>query len=181
MEEELELDAKEAVEKLEGRGWNTYLAISTALIAVVAAIASLASGAYSNQAVLEKNNAVLFQSKASDQWSYYQAKGIKKNVSDAFYQQFSAAGFKAQSDKYAAEQLAIQAQAQSFEKQVEDANKASERSLEKHHKLAFSVTFFQIAIALAALSSLMRRRSFFILSLLFTIGGLGYMAAGFLL
>lgn len=180
MEEELELNAKEEVEKLEKGGWNKYLAISTALIAVIAAIASLASGTYSNQAVLEKNNAVLFQSKASDQWNYYQAKGIKKNVSDAFSQQFSSPSFKAQSDKYAAEQKDILAQAQSFEKQVEEADKASEHSLEKHHKLAFAVTFFQIAIALAAMSSLMRRRSFFVLSLLAAAGGIGYMLAGFL-
>lgn len=181
MEEEFDIDAKEAIEKFERSKWNTYLAFSTALIAVLAAVTSLASGTYSNQAVLDKNSAVLFQNKASDQWSYYQSKGVKKNIADSFFIQTKSPIFKDQSEKYNNEQNDIQKQAISFEKQVESSNKDSEHSLEKHHKLAFSVTFFQVAIALAAMSSLMRRRSFFLLSLAAAAGGICFMITGFIL
>src|SRR5207247_1136020 len=69
---------EEAVERAEhGARWIQYLSLSTVLIAVLAAIASLRSGSLANEALLVKNQAVLFQARASDQWSYYQAKGIK--------------------------------------------------------------------------------------------------------
>jgi len=77
-------EIREQIEQLEGvmGGWRTWLALTTALIAVIAAVISLASGYYADRSLLEKNNAVLLQSKASDQWSYYQAKGVKKNVAE---------------------------------------------------------------------------------------------------
>ena len=54
----------------EEKKWSFYIAISTALIAVLAAISSLIAGHHSNEALIE-------QIKASDQWAFYQAKGIK--------------------------------------------------------------------------------------------------------
>jgi hypothetical protein len=54
-----------------------YLSLPTALIAVVAL---LESGANSNDAILEKNEAVLSQSRASDQWALYQAKAMRAAI-----------------------------------------------------------------------------------------------------
>ena len=51
------------------------MALSTAVLAVLAAIASLLSGQHANEAVMD-------QIEASDQWNYYQAKGIKAAVLD---------------------------------------------------------------------------------------------------
>src|SRR2546427_1180411 len=51
-------------------------ALSAAVLAALAAVASLLSGHYSNEAMLE-------QLRASDQWNYYQAKGIKASVLSA--------------------------------------------------------------------------------------------------
>jgi len=60
--------------------WLRYLSLSTAMIAVFAAVASLESGSNSNEAILEKSKAMLYQSQASDQWAFFQAKGIKATV-----------------------------------------------------------------------------------------------------
>src|ERR1700751_2927594 len=57
----------------EEKKWSFYIAISTALIAVLAAISSLLAGHHSNEALIE-------QIKASDQWAFYQAKGIKAYI-----------------------------------------------------------------------------------------------------
>jgi hypothetical protein len=80
LEEENPLEHKEHLDEMQEfhKGWLRYLALSTALIAVIAALSSLQSGTYANQSLLEKNNAILAQSQASDQWNFYQAKGIKK-------------------------------------------------------------------------------------------------------
>src|SRR6058998_2489284 len=81
LKEKLVEAAESAVEAAEQRSrWIVYLSFSTALIAVLAAIAALESGAYSNEALLQKNEALLAQTKASDQWAYYQAKSVKATV-----------------------------------------------------------------------------------------------------
>src|SRR5207244_4350991 len=79
--ERLEEATEHAVEAAENRSrWIVYLSFSTAMIAVLAAIAALESGAYSNEALLQKNEALLAQTKASDQWAYYQAKSVKGTI-----------------------------------------------------------------------------------------------------
>src|SRR5207244_13657655 len=59
-----------------GVAWISWVALSTALLAVLAAIAGLLSGKHANEAMMN-------QIEASDQWSYYQAKSIKAAVLDA--------------------------------------------------------------------------------------------------
>ncbi len=173
-EENNTLEFKEKMEQIaEHANWNKYLALTTAIIAVVAAIASLMSGSYANEAVLQKNDAILNQSKASDQWNYYQAKGIKKALADEFYQQTMDQQQKKSSEKYAKEQKQIQNQATEYEKKVKEANDKSDHLFDKHHKEALAVTFFQIAIALSAMSALLRRKSFWVFSILTSaIGGI---------
>jgi len=81
-------------------GWLRYLSLSTAMIAVFAAVASLESGSNSNEAILEKSEAMLSQSRASDAWSYFQAKGIKATVAEDIHDMWTsvdARGLKATS------------------------------------------------------------------------------------
>src|SRR5260370_11453971 len=83
LKERIEEGVDRALEQ-DGRSrWTLYLSLSTAIIAVFAAIASLESGANSNDAILEKNEAIFNQSKESDQWAYYQAKGVKGSLANA--------------------------------------------------------------------------------------------------
>ncbi len=62
---EVEDTTPEIKEKLEavvehGGSWSKFLAITTALIAVFTAIVSLLAGSYANDAILQKNNAILW-------------------------------------------------------------------------------------------------------------------------
>jgi len=59
-----------------GEKWVSWVALSTAVLAVLAAISSLLSGKHANEAMMS-------QIQASDQWAYYQAKSIKAAVLDA--------------------------------------------------------------------------------------------------
>ncbi|MDP9040624.1 MAG: DUF4337 domain-containing protein, partial [Bacteroidota bacterium] len=72
LHETIEEEVEDAVKKNERKG-GMAIAISTALMAVFAAMASLLAGHHSDEAVIE-------QIKASDQWAYYQAKGIKEEI-----------------------------------------------------------------------------------------------------
>src|SRR5450756_2758192 len=72
-------------EELEHDG-GTFLkriALTTAILAACAAIASLRAGATVNEALVLKTESTRLQAEASDQWTFYQAKGIKAAVQDA--------------------------------------------------------------------------------------------------
>jgi hypothetical protein len=139
--------------------WISWVALSTAILAVLAAIAGLLSGQHANEAMMN-------QIEASDQWNYYQAKSIKASVLDA---KMSLAGAPNESDqskrdRYEEEQEEIKSQA-------EQKEAAAKSNFQEHEVFAHAVTMFQIAIAIAAISALTRKRSFWIVSLLF--GGVG--------
>ena len=72
-----------------GETWISWVALSTAILAVLAAIAGLLSGQHANEAMMN-------QIEASDQWNYYQAKSIKASVLDA---KMSLAGVHDESDQ----------------------------------------------------------------------------------
>src|SRR5262245_46621874 len=67
----------------KGPTWTLYLSLTTALIAVLAAVSSLQSGAMESHALIEKNEAILSQAKATNQWGYFQAKSTKAAVYEA--------------------------------------------------------------------------------------------------
>src|SRR2546422_11699523 len=142
-----------------GAVWISWVALSTAILAVLAAIAGLLSSHHVNEAMMN-------QIEASDQWSYYQAKSIKASVLDA---KISLAGTPNESD---------QAKRDRYEKEQEEIKSEAERkeaaaksNFHKHEVFARGVTMFQIAIAIAAISALTKRRKFWIVSLIF--GGAG--------
>ena len=59
------------------------VAMTTALLAALGAVAALRAGDTVNEALVLKTEAGRLQNEASDQWAYYQAKGIKSGVQEA--------------------------------------------------------------------------------------------------
>jgi len=183
-ENQEELDAmRREVEK--GPTWTLYLSLSTAIIAVFAAVASLKSGSNANEAILAKNEAVLAQARASDRWAYYQAKGIKHVVygvqADALAatNPVQAARFREEANRYKSDQEALERAAKELEKSVEASGLQADESLERHHRFAISVTVFQVAIALAAIAALARRRPLWFVSLAVGAAGMFFFLRGF--
>lgn len=136
----------------EGKRWSLYLAISTAFMAVLAAISGLMAGHYSNEALIE-------QIKASDQWAYYQAKGIKAEIAA-----FSPLRDSTLIVKYKTEQKSIKEIAEDFQKK-------SQVYLDRHVILARAVTMFQIAIAISAISILTGKRWLWYFAILISLIG----------
>jgi len=161
--ENLHETIKEELEK-EGGGLLKTIALTTAFIAVFAAIAALKAGATVNHALFLKTEATQIQSKASDQWSYYQAKGIKAYVRETSQNAWLAAGKeppeKLQKDieRYGEEQKEIKKEAQALEKERDEKAEEAEHLLHTHHGYANAVTLFQVAIALGAVAALTRNK-----------------------
>src|SRR6266699_4255763 len=149
-----------------GETWISWVALSTAILAVLAAIAGLLSGKHANEAMMS-------QIQASDQWGYYQAKSIKASVLDAKIALSSAPNESDQSkrDRYEKEQEEIKSEAE--HKQAE-----AKANFHQHEVFARSVTMFQIALAIAAISALTSKQRFWIVSLVFGGAGVVFLALG---
>lgn len=145
-----------------GGGFVQWVAIFTAILATVGAIVSYQGGHAQNEALYFKNEAVLKKADASNQWAYYQAKGTKQNLAELAEALTNDADKKAkyaaEVTRYKGEKEDIKKKAEAFEKQSLDADEKSKRALYPHDKLAQSMTFIQIAISLAAICVLTRRR-----------------------
>ena len=166
--------------------WLRWLALSTALFAVAAAFASLESGRYANEALLQMNAATLKQAQASDAWSYYQAKGIKQVTRDAEVGILGAlnvpaemiAAIRTDAARYGAEQDQSKQQATKLEQEQQEFERASHSSLERHHMFAYAVTILQVAIGLSAIAALIEHRWIWVVALVCGIGGMAFLAAG---
>src|SRR5256714_11727911 len=142
-----------------GERWISGVALSTAILAVLAAIAGLLSGHHANEAMMN-------QIEASDQWGYYQAKSIKASVLEA---KMTLAAAATEKDKEKAAQY--QEEQSEIKREAEHKEVEAKSNFHKHEVFARGVTMFQIAIAVAAISALTKRRRYWIVSMI--LGGIG--------
>jgi hypothetical protein len=160
--EHLHESIREKMEEDGGESWSMYLAISTALIAVLAALGSLFAGHHSNEALL-------CQLKASDGWNYYQAKGIKYEIASILKEIKTD---PAETDKLNERMKKYKDDQAEIKKEAELSVKESEGHLARHVTLARSVTIFQISIAISAIAMITRRKFVWYGSMAFSVGGL---------
>jgi len=148
----------------EGGDFLKRIALTTALLAVLAAIAALRAGDTVNEALVLKTEATRLQAEASDQWAYYQAKGIKAAVQDGARASWLALGrdappaYEENHQRYLDEQAGIQKAAREKEAERDGKSREADQLLYKHHGFANAVALFQVSIALGAVSALTRNR-----------------------
>lgn len=170
MPEEIEVDVdrlneeiQEEVER-EGGALLRAIALTTALFAALAAVAALLAGSTVNEAITLKTEAAQLQAQASDQWAYYQAKGIKAVVLEAQKGLLASADKAASPEldknlaRYKAEQQEAQTRAQEFERQRDERNTRAGLLIRQHESFAYSVAMLQVSIALGAVAALTRKR-----------------------
>src|SRR5713101_5906105 len=139
---------KKAREQKHRAPWLQWLALSTALFAVLAAIASLKSGQLANESLLRMNEATLKQAQASDAWSYYQAKGIKQVTRDAELTILGALNvppevigpLRKEIEQHRLEQDQSKQEATRLEHQQRQLEGAARSNLHHHHTFAYAVT-----------------------------------------
>ena len=174
-------------EQKEESGFLKMASLSTAIIAVIAALATLQSGSTVNEALSKKNDAAVAISKASDQWAFYQAKGIKATVIESQRSTLTALGktipesTNQEIDRYKKEQTGIKQTAEKYEKESEQLTKESEHLLSQHHGYAFSVAILQISVALSAIAALTKNRPMWIMSLVVASAGTFLAANSFMM
>ena len=152
--------------------WVLFVALSTAVIAVLAAITGLLAATHADEAMLS-------QIHASDQWAFYQAKGIKSDILSSSNkilvtlgkQPIAEDAEKVKDNKK--EQVEIKKEAEKFQAE-------SVAHGEKHGIFAHGVTLFQIAIAIGAISIIVKRKSLWVASMCFACVGVFFLLQGLL-
>jgi len=178
MPEEMEVPTEHLQEHMEhaaehsGEKWIVLVALSSALLAVLAAACSLLAGHHANEAMIE-------QIQASDQWAYYQAKGIKTAVLESKMELLRALGKELEvKDEEKANEY--RSQQKEIEERAHEKEHSSEQHLLRHQILARGVTVLQIAIALGAISALARKKWLWFGSLALGAAGIFFLLQGLL-
>jgi hypothetical protein len=163
----------EAAER-EPRGMAGQLAVVTAILATVGAMFSYMAGATQADAGLLKNDAAIKKTEAANQWNFYQAKSNKQNLSALGLQLVDdsrKAFFEGEVKRYQGEKGDIKLAAEKLEKESSDFDQKSEAQMHQHHRWAQATTVLQIAIAMAAIALLTRRR--WLEKMVFVLSGVG--------
>ncbi len=137
------------------------IAMTTAVLAVLAAMGSYMAGATQATAALYKNNAVIKKTEAGDQWAYYQAKSTRQSLMElgtVLAAPEKIETLKGERDRYAREKNAIQERARSLESESDTWDRRSEEQMHVHHRWAQATTALQVAIAMSAIALITRRR-----------------------
>jgi len=152
--------------------WVIYVALTTAVIAVLAAITGLMAGDHADEAMLA-------QMKASDTWAFYQAKGIKADMLTSSNNVMLSLG-KAP-DTAAVNRIKREKQEQEeLMEKAKDYQKESDEHVIRHKALAQGVTMFQIAIAIGAISIITKRKLLWFASMGFAVIGIIFLLQGVL-
>ncbi|TSA36389.1 MAG: DUF4337 domain-containing protein [Opitutales bacterium] len=159
--------------------WTKWVALSTTLLAVCAAFATLKGGSFSTKTQLATVS-------ASNKWSYFQSKSLKETARDtestiikvieasASNPEAKAIARKAiekaddEIKRYKIEKAEIMKEAQFL-----DAEAAYSQARGGNFGLA--IMFLQIAIMLSAISALMKKKSFWIVGLCAGAIGVGFL------
>ncbi len=168
-----------------GERWMQWVALTTTMLAVCAAISALKGGSCSTQVQLATTE-------ESNRWAHYQSKSIKDHeravekdllevlrldartpeAAKAFEGRIAAAA--AEVARYKKEETEIKAAA--------DALRLREDGYKRHGaQFGLAVMLFQIAIMLNSIGALLKKPLMWGAGLLFGAGGLVYMLNGFLL
>jgi len=169
--------------------WLTYMAITTVLIAVAATLSTFKGGGYSTRSLLN-------QTKASDQWAFFQSKSIKSYLYDARRENLElqveslekqkdnestikkyrelAEDYKLKVKKYEEEKESISKVATSFEALRDESKIHSD-------KFGIGVIFLQISILLSSIATLSKKRFVWICGLIFGAIGIFFFLDGFFL
>jgi hypothetical protein len=136
------------------------VSITIAVLAVLAAVVSSLETFQSTSAIIAANRAVLAQDQATDQWSLYEAKSLKKNMyviaSDGGGAH--AGDYQTKAKAEGADQDAAQADAKKLETEREHQIALSEVHEQRHHRLTIAATLLEMGIALSTIAIVTKKR-----------------------
>ncbi len=172
-------------EQKKSDSWVGGVALSTAVIAVFAAVTTLYVGKFSSRAVL-------FKAEESNQWAYFQAKSIKGHTyeiqRDRIEMEVAASGARfspAAARKYDETLAAYRANVQRYEKEKAEIKAQAEKfgrdgkiAQERAGDFGYGLIFLQISIMLSSVAALTKKKQLWYFGLASVAGGLFFFLDG---
>jgi hypothetical protein len=155
------------------------ISVTMAILAVLVAVVSLLG----HRSHTEE---VLFQARASDQWSYYQAKNIRRHNYDMALDLLAMVDFKdkGQADKvrekYTKEAERYEKEQGEIEEQAKDLENESAHEQRKADRYDLGEVFLEVALVISSLALLSGKRGFWYLGIVSALAGLGVAVTGLL-
>ncbi len=165
--------------------WLGLVPVTTVVIAVCATLSTFKGAGYSNKSVLS-------QTKASDQWAYYQSKSIKQYLCEMQKENLELSMVK-QKDSAYSHDLSMRISAyddkiKKYGKEKDDITKVAkgledDQKESKRHSEGFgrAVIFLQLSILLSTIAVLVKKRMLWFISLALGVAGIIYFVDGFYL
>ena len=161
-EEEFEVRGPhdEEFERSYRDSFSGKIAVMTAILATVGAFFSYQAGSTQNEAAMFKNDAAIKKTEAANQWNFYQAKSNKQNLAELALILPGVDHDKYDRDvqRYNIEKSDIKKVAENLEAESKVWDDKSEAQMHVHHRWALAMTLVQIAISLAAITLLTRKK-----------------------
>ncbi len=167
--------------------WQGWLALSTAIMAVLAALTTLYMGKFSSRAIMA-------QGQESDQWAYYQAKSIKGHTFEVNLKTLelqyltqkglspeTAAEYRKVLKKYGEEIKRYEGEKKEIKDKAETIAKSKIKAQEMGGNFAYALIFLQIALMLSSISSLTKRHYLWYIALACNLGWLFFFLDAMLL
>lgn len=161
--------------------------VAAAVIAVLAALATLFAHHSSILALALKNEAVLLQTKSVDQYNYYESKRVRADLMqaliDADLVPKNSAGRAKMEQRIAGETSdadSVLSKAKALESQASDSIQRSERFVGSYENYQVAATLFEVSIILVSITALSRTKAFLYVAAVATLVGLGFLTVGFL-
>jgi len=138
----------------------SQVTFTIAVLAVVAAISASLETTESDAAIAAKNDAVLAQDQATDQWGFANSKSLRRKVYEIAADQGGAksGAYLKSATHESADEKTAQTQALALESKVKSALERSEAHELRHGRLTVASTLLHMAIAIATLAIILTRR-----------------------
>lgn len=179
MSDELD-ELKEAAERAKERKDLAPVSLTMAILAVLVATASLMG----HRAHTEE---ILLQTRATDQWAYYQAKNMRRNNLEALDDMLTALEntkegraqevqkrFHQDIDKYREQQKDIQNEARGLEAEVQHTSRRADR-------FDLGEVFLEIALVVTSITLLTDKRAYWYFGMFLALIGILSASSAFLL
>jgi hypothetical protein len=176
MAEEMESPTEQSEEDMHHQAhhaperWVSWVALTAAFLAALAAITGLKASDNANEALFK-------QMQASDKWNQYQAQKMKA----AIKLEVIAGNGKEPTEADRKKLDEREKKAEGLSEVATDLQKEAIEHMDRHQKLAPGVTMFQIAIAMAAITVLSKKKPIWFVSIVFGVVGIYYLLSGTLL
>lgn len=186
MSENVNKALNDAAELQDGiRHGHRVTSVVIAIIAVLAALGTLFTHHRSIEALTAKNQAILAQARASDAFNKYEAKQVRYQVAQVLI----ASGvpstpaarkvLQALADSEQTSSIAVLARARELEASSVEDDIRSEKALKSYETLQIGTTFFEIAIVLVSISTLVQARAFLTVGCTLSVAGIAFLLFGF--